>query len=92
MVYQPQVRYLDAVIARRPQIVLVDELAHTNAEGSRHPKRYTPSSGGTLPTGGALYVGFLLGVIVIVGCLTYLPALALGPLIEHLQIFGGILY
>jgi two-component system, OmpR family, sensor histidine kinase KdpD len=31
---------LDAVLARRPQIVLVDELAHTNAEGSRHPKRY----------------------------------------------------
>jgi len=31
---------LDAVIARRPQIVLVDELAHTNVEGSRHPKRY----------------------------------------------------
>src|SRR5271163_2023365 len=31
---------LDAVIARRPQIVLVDELAHTNADGSRHPKRY----------------------------------------------------
>jgi two-component system, OmpR family, sensor histidine kinase KdpD len=31
---------LDAVVARRPQIVLVDELAHTNAEGSRHPKRY----------------------------------------------------
>jgi two-component system sensor histidine kinase KdpD len=31
---------LDAIIARRPQIVLVDELAHTNADGSRHPKRY----------------------------------------------------
>src|SRR5271156_1841700 len=31
---------LDAIIARRPRIVLVDELAHTNAEGSRHPKRY----------------------------------------------------
>jgi two-component system sensor histidine kinase KdpD len=31
---------LDAVIARRPQMVMVDELAHTNAEGSRHPKRY----------------------------------------------------
>src|SRR5207342_3743849 len=31
---------LDAVIARRPQIVLVDELAHTNVEGSLHPKRY----------------------------------------------------
>src|ERR1700754_3686908 len=31
---------LDAIIARRPQIILVDELAHTNAPGSRHPKRY----------------------------------------------------
>src|ERR1700720_2553579 len=31
---------LDAILARRPQVVLVDELAHTNAEGSRHPKRY----------------------------------------------------
>src|SRR6188508_2431767 len=31
---------LDAIIARRPQIVLVDELAHTNVDGSRHPKRY----------------------------------------------------
>src|SRR4029077_17140953 len=31
---------LDAIIARRPQVVLVDELAHTNAPGSRHPKRY----------------------------------------------------
>src|SRR5215510_14185685 len=31
---------LDAIIARQPQIVLVDELAHTNAPGSRHPKRY----------------------------------------------------
>jgi two-component system sensor histidine kinase KdpD len=32
---------LDAILARRPQIVLVDELAHTNVEGSRHPKRYS---------------------------------------------------
>src|SRR6201987_5178466 len=31
---------LDAIIARRPQIIIVDELAHTNVEGSRHPKRY----------------------------------------------------
>ena len=31
---------LDAMLQRRPQLVLVDELAHTNAEGSRHPKRY----------------------------------------------------
>jgi len=34
---------LDAIITRRPQIVLVDELAHTNAQGSRHPKRYLDS-------------------------------------------------
>src|SRR5262245_65376921 len=32
---------LDAILARRPEIVLVDELAHTNAPGSRHPKRYS---------------------------------------------------
>ena len=31
---------LDALLARRPELVLVDELAHTNAPGSRHPKRY----------------------------------------------------
>ena len=31
---------VDAVLARRPQLALVDELAHTNAPGSRHPKRY----------------------------------------------------
>ncbi|HVV41384.1 MAG TPA: two-component sensor histidine kinase, partial [Nitrobacter sp.] len=31
---------LDAILQRRPRLVLVDELAHTNAEGSRHPKRY----------------------------------------------------
>ena len=31
---------LDGILARRPQLVLVDELAHTNAPGSRHPKRY----------------------------------------------------
>ncbi len=31
---------IDGILARRPDVVLVDELAHTNAEGSRHPKRY----------------------------------------------------
>jgi potassium-transporting ATPase potassium-binding subunit len=51
-----------------------------------------PRSNGTLPTDRALFVGFLLSVIVIVGGLTYLPALALGPIVEHLQILGGTLY
>jgi K+-transporting ATPase ATPase A chain len=50
-----------------------------------------PQSSGTLPTDRALFVGFLLGVIVIGGGLTYLPALALGSIIEHLQLAGGIL-
>jgi len=60
--------------------------------GSLAGQPVIPSSAGTLPTGGGLYVGFLLGVIVIVGGLTYLPALALGPIIEHLQLLGGNLY
>ena len=50
-----------------------------------------PRSSGTLPTGGALFVWFLLGVIVIAGGLTYLPALALGPIVEHLRLVTGAL-
>jgi K+-transporting ATPase ATPase A chain len=42
---------------------------------------------GTLPTHGPLFVVMLIGTIVLVGALTYLPALALGPIVEHLQIF-----
>jgi K+-transporting ATPase ATPase A chain len=36
-----------------------------------------------------LFVGLLIGVIVIIGLLTYFPALALGPIVEHLPMFGG---
>ena len=50
-----------------------------------------PRSSGTLPTGGALFVWFLLGVIVVAGGLTYLPALALGPIVEHLRLVIGAL-
>jgi potassium-transporting ATPase potassium-binding subunit len=60
--------------------------------GALARQQIIPSSAGTLPTGGSLYVAFLLGVIVIVGGLTYLPALALGPIIEHLQILVGNVY
>jgi potassium-transporting ATPase potassium-binding subunit len=70
-------------------IVIVPVLA---IAGSLAAQRVIPSSAGTLPTGAGLYVGFLLGVIVIVGGLTYLPALALGPIIEHPQILRGNLY
>jgi K+-transporting ATPase ATPase A chain len=70
-------------------LVIVPVLA---IAGALARQQVIPSSAGTLPTGGGLYVGFLLGVIVIVGGLTYLPALALGPIVEHLQLLSGNLY
>ena len=69
-------------------LVIVPVLA---IAGSLAAQPITPRSAGTLPTDGALFVCFLLGVIVIVGGLTYLPALALGPIVEHLQLLGGVL-
>jgi potassium-transporting ATPase potassium-binding subunit len=60
--------------------------------GSLAAKRVMPGSAGTLPTDGTLFAGFLFGVIIIVGGLTYLPALAVGPLIEHFQMLAGVLY
>jgi potassium-transporting ATPase potassium-binding subunit len=70
-------------------LVIVPVLA---VAGSLAAQPIIPRSAGTLPTDGALFVAFLLGVIVIVGGLTYLPALALGPIIEHLQLLQGALY
>jgi len=70
-------------------LVIVPLLA---VAGSLAAQPVVPRSQGTLPTDGALYVCFLLGVIVIVGALTYLPALALGPIIEGLQMARGVLY
>ena len=59
--------------------------------GSLAAQPVIPRSSGTLPTGGALFIWFLLGVIVIAGGLTYLPALALGPIVEHLRLVIGAL-
>jgi K+-transporting ATPase ATPase A chain len=70
-------------------LVIVPVLA---VAGSLAAQPIIPRSNGTLPTDRALFVCFLLGVIVIVGGLTYLPALALGPIIENLQMLGGTLY
>jgi potassium-transporting ATPase potassium-binding subunit len=53
--------------------------------GSLAAQPVIPRSSGTLPTGGALFVWFLVGVIIIAGGLTYLPAVALGPIVEHLR-------
>ena len=59
--------------------------------GSLAAQPVIPRSSGTLPTGGALFAWFLLGVIVIAGGLTYLPAMALGPIVEHLRLVIGAL-
>ena len=48
-----------------------------------------PDSGGTLPTHGPLFVGLLVGTVVLVGALTYFPALALGPIVEHFLLQEG---
>ena len=50
-----------------------------------------PASAGTFPTDRPLFVGLLIGVILIVGGLTYFPALALGPLVEHFAMNAGTL-
>ena len=49
----------------------------------------SPASAGTFPTHGGLFVGLLVGVILIVGGLTFFPALALGPIVDHLAIAAG---
>lgn len=53
--------------------------------GSMAAKNTVPPSAGTLPTHTPLFIGFLVGVIVMVGVLTYVPALALGPIAEHFE-------
>ncbi len=57
--------------------------------GSLAAKRIVAASAGTFPTDGGLFVGLLVGVILIVGGLTFFPALALGPLTEHLSMTAG---
>jgi len=57
--------------------------------GSLVKKRVVPAGLGTFPTTGPLFVGLLVGVILIVGALTYFPAYALGPIIEQLLMHAG---
>jgi K+-transporting ATPase ATPase A chain len=57
--------------------------------GSLVRKRVVPAGLGTFPTTGPLFVGLLIGVIVIVGALTYFPVYALGPIVEHLFMLAG---
>jgi K+-transporting ATPase ATPase A chain len=60
--------------------------------GSLAAKRYTPATAGSFPTTGALWIGLLVGTILIVGGLTFLPSLALGPVADHLAMVRGQLF
>jgi K+-transporting ATPase ATPase A chain len=60
--------------------------------GSLVAKKIVPPSAGTFPTTGPLFVGLVVGVILIVGGLTFFPALALGPLVEHFAMNAGTLF
>ena len=57
--------------------------------GSLAAKRYTPATSGSFPTTGGLWVGLLVGIILIMGGLTFLPSLALGPIADHLSMIAG---
>ncbi|RWK41914.1 potassium-transporting ATPase subunit KdpA [Mesorhizobium sp.] len=67
-------------------LVIIPALA---IAGSLVAKKTVPASAGTFPTDGPLFVGLLVGVILIVGGLTFFPALAVGPIVEHLAGIHG---
>jgi len=67
-------------------LVIIPALA---IAGSLAAKKTVPASAGTFPTDGPLFVGLLVGVILIVGGLTFFPALAVGPIVEHLAMIHG---
>ncbi|MGI6856268.1 potassium-transporting ATPase subunit KdpA [Mesorhizobium sp. 1B3] len=67
-------------------LVIIPALA---IAGSLVAKKTVPASAGTFPTDGPLFVGLLVGVILIVGGLTFFPALAVGPIVEHLAMLLG---
>jgi len=56
--------------------------------GSLARKKIVPTGAGTLPTHTPLFVALLVGVVILVGALTYVPALALGPIVEHLNMIA----
>jgi K+-transporting ATPase ATPase A chain len=70
-------------------LVIIPALA---VAGGMAAKKTAPPSAGTFPTHGPLFVGLVVGVIVIVGGLTFFPSLALGPVVEHYAMNAGTLY
>ncbi len=60
--------------------------------GSLAAKKFVPTSAGTLPTHGPLFVGLLVATVIVVGALTFFPALSLGPIVEHFLMHEGRLF
>lgn len=60
--------------------------------GSLAAKKYVPETAGSFPTTGLLWVGLLIGIILILGGLTFFPSLALGPVADHLAMIHGQLF
>jgi K+-transporting ATPase ATPase A chain len=77
----------DMLIGRFLMMIPVLALA-----GNLAQKRSVPPSPGTFPVNTALFAVLLVGVVVIVGALTFFPALSLGPILEHLQLHAGKLF
>jgi potassium-transporting ATPase potassium-binding subunit len=78
---------IDMLIARFLFIIPALAIA-----GSLAAKKLIPVTSGTLPTNGSLFVILLIGTVIIVGALTYFPALSLGPIVEHFQMLNGKLF
>lgn len=78
---------IDMLIARFLFIIPALAIA-----GSLAAKKLVPVTSGTLPTNGSLFVVLLIGTVIIVGALTYFPALSLGPIVEHFQMLNGKLF
>jgi len=70
-------------------LIIVPMLA---VAGSLAAKKSVAATSGTLPTHGPLFVGFLAGTVIIVGALTFFPALSLGPIVEHFLMHEGKLF
>jgi K+-transporting ATPase ATPase A chain len=60
--------------------------------GSLAQKKIAPPSAGTFPVSGFTFVALLLGTVLLVGALNFLPCLTLGPIVEHFQTVMGKLY
>ena len=57
--------------------------------GSLAAKKSVPVTAGTLPTHTPVFIGWLIAVVIIIGALTFVPALALGPIVEHFQVMSA---